>query len=179
MPQVGASLADIAASIDACGASGLVVIDGRSGAGKTTLARRLAAARPAFRVLSLDQLYPGWDGLRRGADAAISGVLVPLAQGRHGRWQGWDWNVDEPAAWHEIAAGTALIVEGSGILTPTAAAVTPVRVWVEADDTVRRERALRRDGETYAPHWERWATQEREHLGLNDPRSLATHVVRA
>lgn len=178
MPQVGASLADIAASVDACGTTRLVVIDGRSGAGKTTLAQRLAAQLPAFRVLSLDQLYPGWDGLRRGADAAINGVLVPLAQGRHGQWQGWDWNEDAPAGWHEIAAGTPLIIEGSGILTATAAASAPVRVWVEAEDAVRRERALRRDGATYEPHWERWAAQEREHLRANDPRSLATHVVR-
>lgn len=178
MPQVGASLADIAASVDASGPIRLVVIDGRSGAGKTTLARELADARPAFAVLSLDQLYPGWDGLRRGADAAIGGVLFPLAQGRSGRWQGWNWEANEPAAWHEVAPGTPLIIEGAGILTPAAAALAPVRVWVEAEDAVRRERALRRDGATYEPHWERWAAQERDHLRQNEPRSLATHVVR-
>jgi uridine kinase len=178
VPQVGASLADIAASVDASGPTRLVVIDGRSGAGKTTLARELARVRPAFTVLSLDQLYPGWDGLRRGADAAIRGVLAPLARGSVGRWQSWDWDADEPAAWHEVAPATPLIIEGAGILTPAAAAVAPVRVWVEAEDAVRRERALRRDGATYAPHWERWAAQEQEHLRAHDPRSLATHVVR-
>ncbi|MDY0829053.1 hypothetical protein SK224_07920 [Microbacterium sp. BG28] len=178
MPRVGASLAGIAASVDACGPTRLVVIDGRSGAGKTTLARELAAARPTFAVLSLDQLYPGWDGLRRGADAAISGVLAPLAQGRPGRWQGWDWESDGPADWHDIATGTPLILEGAGLLTPAAAALAPVRIWVEAEDTLRRERALRRDGATYEPHWDRWAAQERDHLRANDPRSLATHIVR-
>ncbi|GAA2578121.1 hypothetical protein [Microbacterium binotii] len=178
MRQVGAALADIAASVDVSGPTRLVVIDGRSGAGKTTLARELADARPILTVLSLDQIYPGWDGLRRGADAAISGVLLPLAQGRAGRWQGWNWETDEPSAWHEVAAGTPLIIEGAGILTPAAAALAPVRVWVEADDALRRERALRRDGATYEPHWERWAAQERDHLRQNDPRSLATHVVR-
>lgn len=178
MAQVGASLADIAASVDACGPPCLVVIDGRSGAGKTTLARELAAARPAFTVLSLDQLYPGWDGLRSGADAAITGVLGPLAEGRAGRWRGWDWEADAPAAWHEVAPGTPLIIEGAGLLTPAAAALAPVRVWVEADDAVRRERALRRDGATYEPHWDRWAAQERQHLRTHDPRSLATHLVR-
>lgn len=178
MPEVGASLAAIIASIDACGRSALVIIDGRSGAGKTTLARDLARARPAFTVLSLDQIYPGWDGLRRGADAATTGVLAALAAGRAGRWQSWDWETDEPAAWHEIESGTPLIVEGAGILTPAAAALAPVRVWVEAEDAVRRERALRRDGATYEPHWDRWARQERDHLDAHDPRSLATHIVR-
>lgn len=178
MRQVGGSLADIAASVDEWGSSPLVVIDGRSGAGKTTLARELARVRSALSVLSLDQLYPGWDGLRRGADAAIRGVLAPLAQGRPGRWRGWDWDADQPAGWQVIAPGTPLIVEGAGILTPAAAALAPVRVWVEADDALRRERALRRDGATYEPHWERWAAQERDHVRENDPRSLATHIVR-
>lgn len=178
MLQVRASLADIVASVDAYASPPLIVIDGRSGAGKTTLARELARARPAFSVLSLDQLYPGWDGLSRGADAAISGVLAPLAKGRAGRWRGWDWDAGEPADWNEIEPGTPLIIEGAGILTPAASVLAPVRVWIEADDDLRRERALRRDGATYEPHWERWAAQEQDHLRIHDPRSLATHVVR-
>jgi cytidylate kinase len=39
-------------------------------------------------------------------------------------------------------------------------AFAAVRVWLEAPATVRKERALARDGDTYAPHWDRWAAQE-------------------
>ena len=37
-------------------------------------------------------------------------------------------------------------------------------VWLEAPEGLRRERALSRDGQTFAPHWERWAAQEAEVL---------------
>jgi anthranilate synthase component 1/para-aminobenzoate synthetase len=35
-----------------------------------------------------------------------------------------------------------------------------VLVWLEAPSSVRKKRALDRDGETFAPHWDRWAAQE-------------------
>ena len=53
-----------------------------------------------------------------------------------------------------------LVVEGCGALVPPAARYAALRVWVDAPTAVRRERALSRDGETYAPHWDRWAAQE-------------------
>jgi cytidylate kinase len=53
-----------------------------------------------------------------------------------------------------------LVVEGCGALVPPALEFAAVRVWVEAPAPVRRARALSRDGETYAPHWDRWAAQE-------------------
>ena len=59
-----------------------------------------------------------------------------------------------------MEAATHLVLEGCGALVPPAAPFAAVRVWVEAPTEVRKERALSRDGETYAPHWERWAAQE-------------------
>ncbi|MEO8095730.1 MAG: hypothetical protein ABI632_12485, partial [Pseudolysinimonas sp.] len=46
----------------ASGPRPVVLIDGRSGAGKTTLARELAPLVGA-QLVSLDDVYPGWDGL--------------------------------------------------------------------------------------------------------------------
>ena len=34
-----------------------------------------------------------------------------------------------------------------------------------------------RDGETYRPHWDRWARQELVHIERDDPRALATRIV--
>ena len=59
-----------------------------------------------------------------------------------------------------VDAGPHLVLEGCGALVPPAAAFAAVRVWVDAPTEVRKERALSRDGETYAPHWDRWAAQE-------------------
>ena len=152
----------------------VVLIDGRSGAGKTTFAARLADAAGGGVVrLALDDVYPGWDGLRAGADAVIAGVLAPLRDGRDGAWTAWDWAAGAQGASHTVPAGSCLVVEGAGILTPASAQLADATVWVDTPDDVRRRRALTRDGDAYAPHWERWARQEDEHLRRHRPHVLA------
>lgn len=155
----------------------IVVIDGRSGAGKTTLAARVRdAVQDPAAVLGLDDVYPGWDGLSAGADAAFA-VLGAVREGRPGEWTTWDWAEDAPGPTRTLPDAEVVIAEGAGLLTPAVAAVADVRVWLEAPADERRNRALGRDGETYRPHWERWAAQEAEHLAAHDPARLADLVV--
>ena len=140
-----------------------VVIDGRSGSGKTTIAARLRDAWPRQktpRLIALDDFYPGWDGLASASTIVADGILAPIAAGRAGQFRRWDWNAGSPGASVSIAPDTALIVEGAGALTPHAQELADLTVWLDAPEVSRRERALARDGETYAPHWERWAAQE-------------------
>jgi hypothetical protein len=154
----------------------VVLIDGRSGAGKTSLARLLVDQWPGGRVqlVALDWIYPGWDGLDAGVQAARATVIAPHARGKAGSWRRWDWDADAPAEEHAVDPALPLIVEGSGLLTAATAPFGDVRVWVDAPDAARRRRALDRDGDLYRPHWERWAVQERRHLDRDDPQSLAT-----
>lgn len=155
----------------------VVLIDGRSGAGKTMLAARVADSLGA-QLLALDSVYPGWDGLARGAADVCDGVLEPLARGVDGTWTRWDWSAGEPAEAHLVRADRPLVVEGSGVLTPRARALSDVQVWLDADPEPRKARALARDGETYLPHWERWAAQEDAHIAAHDPVALASIVAR-
>lgn len=154
----------------------VVLIDGRSGAGKTTLARLVGTHLDAT-IVALDAIYPGWDGLAEGVDRARRGVLEPLSRGESGTWQRWDWQLDVDGEGEHVPGDRALVLEGSGILTPATAALSDVRVWVEAPAELRRQRALRRDGDTYRPHWDRWARQEEQHVREHEPVSLASFVV--
>ncbi len=74
-------IAALAGAAPRAGGSRVVAVDGRSGAGKTSLA---AALRDRLRapVVSLEDLYGGWDGLEHGIDLLVSAVLEPLAAGR-------------------------------------------------------------------------------------------------
>jgi len=146
-------------AVPRCGRTRVLAVDGRSGAGKTSLAAGLRAALGAP-VVALEELYGGWDGLERGIDLLVSAVLEPLSAGRAARVPRYDWVA---AAWDApwvLEPPGLLIVEGVGAGARRAAAYASVLAWMEAPESVRKKRALDRDGETFAPHWDMWAAQE-------------------
>ena len=147
----------------------VLLIDGRSGAGKSVLARRLATLTGAT-LVSLDEVYPGWDGLAAGA-AAVPGII------RDGTWRRWDWVSDHPGEAASIDRTGSLIVEGCGAISRASRPLADHAWWLERDDAERKARALARDGDAYAPHWERWATQEETFATLERSRALADLVL--
>jgi uridine kinase len=146
-------------AVPRAGGTRVVAVDGRSGAGKTSLAGILRAELAAP-VVSLEDLYGGWDGLERGIDLLVSEVLEPLAAGRIALVPRYDWVARKWAEPVALDPPEVLIVEGVGAGARRAAAYASVLVWLEATPAVRKKRALDRDGETFAPHWDRWAAQE-------------------
>lgn len=161
-------------------ANPVVVIDGQSGAGKSSLARALVSRWPRagrVQVIALDSVYPGWDGLAEGASIVREEVLIPHARGLIGVWQRWDWTEQGWAEAHAVDPALPLIVEGAGSLTARTARLSDVQVWMDAPPASRRRRALERDGDAYRPHWERWARQEEAHILENDPRAHASLIL--
>lgn len=153
--------AALAAAPARAGATKIVAIDGRSGAGKSTVSAALATALHAP-IVDLEYLYPGWDGLEAGVDVLVSDVLEPLVAGRKTiPVPRWDYAAD---GWGEplpLAVPEVLIVEGVGSGDRRAAPFLSLLVWVELDNATRYARAIARDADVYRPHWERWAAQER------------------
>ena len=137
----------------------VIAIDGRSGSGKTSLAARLGSGLPAP-VVTLEDLYGGWDGLERGIDLLVSEVLEPLAAGLAARVPKYDWVAGAWATPWVLEPPEILIVEGVGAGALRAAAYASTLVWMQAAASVRKKRALDRDGETFGPYWDMWAGQE-------------------
>lgn len=145
------------------GAVRVIALDGPSGAGKTTLARALAAELDAP-VVCMDDLYPGWGGLAAGPGLLAAQVLEPLARGEQASYRRFDWLANRYAERVAVPPCSLLVVEGVGSTAFPAGDYAALRVWLDADEDVRRERGLARDGLAYAPHWDAWMRQERELL---------------
>ena len=148
----------------------LVGIDGRSGAGKTSLAEQLVAVlRPARDVtlFHLEDLYPGWDGLDEGTRTYVEQVLLPLRAGRDAEWSAWDWVTGSPGTPRLTRVAEVVVLEGVGACSAAARGLLDVSVWVELPTALRYDRALSRDGAYYAEHWDRWAAQEDAYLALD------------
>jgi hypothetical protein len=160
-------LSDVAAQALAAppraGATRVVAVDGRAGAGKTVLAARLAPLLGAA-VVHMDDLYPGWDGLAAAVPALVDQVLDPVAAGRPAAHRRWDWNAGRYAGTVAVPPADVLLVEGVGCGARPAHPYLSILVWVEAPLPARMARALARDGEAFRPHWRRWARQEDELL---------------
>ncbi|MES1212933.1 MAG: ATP-binding protein [Leifsonia sp.] len=173
MPEVKGLDGIVQAIRDAAGSRRpVVLIDGRSGSGKTALGGQLAPRLDA-QLISLDELYPGWDGLEAGSDAVHETVLRERAPG----WTRWDWASARHAEWHPVDSGRALVVEGCGALSRANRARATFGIWIELSAAERRRRASERDHGRFDRYWDGWAAQEDAFIAREHPRRFADLVV--
>ena len=151
----------------------VLLIDGRAGAGKSTLADEVAAVWPEAALVRLEDVYPGWDGLDAASAAVATEILGPPSA-----YRSWDWAASVPGARRAIPATGPIVVEGVGALSRASRPLAAYAVWLELDEATRRMRALARDGDTFAPHWDRWAAQEEVLRRRERPEALADEVLR-
>ncbi|RKT83181.1 Uridine kinase [Saccharopolyspora antimicrobica] len=142
------------------GTTRLVIIDGPAGSGKTTLADQLAEALSA-QIVHMDDLYDGWNGMLAGVDRLGRQVLEPMAAGRDGRYQRYDWHAGEYAEWHDVPQAEHLIVEGCGAGARRFDGLSTLLVWVEDGEALRLTRTVARDGEGARDHLRAWMAAER------------------
>jgi hypothetical protein len=155
----------------------VVGIDGMSGSGKSSFARRLADELAAP-VLSVDDLVPGWDGVAESVGLLADWVLRPLAAGRPARWRRYDWLAGRQAEWVDLPPGEFLVVEGCCVGLPTASACMSYLIWIDAPEDERRRRLeARPDWAGYAPFARRWARQEAALQATADTPGRADLVV--
>jgi hypothetical protein len=157
------------------GSPSITLIDGRSGAGKSVFAANLARQQGAL-LVSIDDVYPGWDGLDAGSWHIHHNLVTPFLAGLTGRYRPWLWEESQRGDWVEIPPEKPLIVEGCGAIRSESPLESTTRIWIETEDELRLARALERDGDMYAPHWTRWALQEERFLALHHSRDIASEI---
>ena len=148
----------------------IIGIDGRSGAGKTSLTAQLSAVlerRHDVTVFHLEDIYPGWNGLAQGMDTFVREVLQPLRRGEDAHWAAWDWLTNEPGTPRLTRAAEIVLVEGVGACNELARPLLDTSVWIELPAASRKLRAMERDGRSYEKFWDAWAEQEESYLAAD------------
>lgn len=169
----------------------VVGIDGRSGAGKSTVASVVARTladgdRPtAVTVIEGDDFYAGgsaatWDGWSaaeradrcvdwRAQRAVLQSLLAEgTATFRPFDWDADDWDSDDAPHAAEVRVDIAPVVILEGVYSgrPELDDIVGLRVLVDVPDEVRRQQLLGREGDEYRADWEdRWSSAEDHYFG--------------
>lgn len=153
----------------------LVAIDGRSAAGKSTLAGEVAGPLEAV-VIDGDDFYAGgtaeeWDAMSSAEKAAHCvdwrrqrPVLEALARGEEARWHPYDWETGDGRLLEQPTVclpAQVVILEGVYSARPELADLIHLRVLYDAPAGLRHLRWVEREGEGYLDDWaRRWSQAE-------------------
>lgn len=180
-------LADVAAElVDRLGPGRHVIaLDGRGGAGKSTLAGRWAACLPDTAVVSTDDI--AWNHSMFGwADAMVDGVLRPFREGSAVSYRppGWVRHGREGAV--EVADTVRLlIIEGVGASRRELADWLDAACWVQSDFAEAERRGLARDiasgvngdAEATTAFWHFWMAEELPFFARDRPWERADLIL--
>ncbi|MFM1784449.1 MAG: hypothetical protein RLZZ579_726 [Actinomycetota bacterium] len=167
----------------------IIAIDGRAASGKTTLAKLLGEAyfasnQSTLRIVHMDDLYPGWEGLRAGSTYLYSQILLPLSSGKPANWQIWNWetgvrgNPLEPGnGWRQFTPGVPLVIEGCGSISRLTRDLIDLGIWLEAPLDTRKSRWTEREGALTAQFWGVWQSQEDEFYQAERSVSMADIIL--
>lgn len=167
----------------------VILIDGRSGSGKTHFARLLShelfkATQVEAQLVHMDDLYAGWEGLRLGANILVSDILKPLSLGISTRYQKWNWTTgtrgidSEPGqGWCTVDPWSPVIVEGCAAVSVASRSLATTAIWIESDLEARINRLAHRDNGAFTSHQANWSSQEDEFYSQESTLELCDHKV--
>jgi uridine kinase len=171
----------------------VVAIDGRSGSGKSTVARAVAQTIGAV-IVSCDDFFAAgvsnaeWDRRtpeQRSADAIDwrrlkREAIEPLRAGRLARWYAFDFLAGPcgdgtyplQRTPTEVAPKPVVLLDGAYSARPELVDVLDIRVLVEAAPTTRQVRLEAREAADSLPQWHaRWDPAEEYYFGQVCPPS--------
>lgn len=164
----------------------VVAIDGRSGAGKSTVAGQVGEVLDAA-VIDGDDFYAGGDGQfwdsRTAAEKVAAGidwarqrpVLIELRSRKRAEWFPFDWEAfDGRLSERPLTAEPAdvVILEGAYSARPELSDLIDLRVLIEIPEELRWQRLIGREGDEYSREWDdRWRSAEDHYFTVVVPRS--------
>ena len=159
----------------------LVLVDGRSGSGKSTFAERLARLLDGA-VVHSDDIAWHHDPIH-WVDVLVDNVIAPWRRGEAVGFRPPGWVVQGRPGRVDVPPRPVLIVEGVGAGRSELAARAELVVWVQSDRDEARRRGLRRDVELgrtpkeAEAFWDEWMRAEEPFLAADRPWSRASLIV--
>lgn len=164
-----------------CGSTHVIAIDGRAGAGKTTLANELALAlslRREVSVIHLDEIYAGWDlALTQTLTDSLSHIVQSLAAERTASVPIYNWHLGEFDSRREISPCDLIILEGVGSAQRVVRDMATTTIWIDIEPNAGLERVLDRDGLAIEEEMKRWQIREEAHFLTEQTRENADFIL--
>lgn len=163
----------------------IVAVDGRSAAGKTTVARALAEAHDSVVVVHADDIA-WWEPLFAWDHLLRRGILEPLHAGRGVAFTPPQWRERGREGAIEVPASVEVVlIEGVGASCASVAELIDVAVWVQSDGAEAERRGIERDAasgengdyQQTVAFWHNWSRAERTYLERDRPWLRADLIV--
>ncbi|WP_405639996.1 uridine kinase [Streptomyces sp. NBC_00019] len=157
----------------------VIAIDGRGGAGKTTLAERLRRGEPESAVVHTDDIAWNHACFDWGA-VLVENILQPLHRGESVDFRPDAWVAHGRPGSITVPAGADFIwVEGTGIIREELAPWLDASVWMQGDLDEQRRLLAIRDGDSpvQREHVAAWLLEELPFLLCEQPWARATLIV--
>lgn len=176
-----AILEDLLKSPAQCGNTHIIAIDGRAGAGKTTLANELHLALSLNRsvaVIHLEEIYGGWEfALGETLTESLSRILNSVSAGVSVSFPVYDWACEQFGPIREIPPTTLLIIEGVGSAQKVVRTMASATIWIDIDQKTALKRVLERDGLAIQEEMDLWQIREERHFLSDATRENADFIL--
>jgi len=159
-----AAIEDLLSGPSRCGSTHVIAIDGRAGAGKTTLASDLSLALGVNRTVALlhmDEIYAGWENaLGESLTRTLSKLMDDLAKDSSSTLPIFNWSAMAFDSERVISPGDLIILEGVGSAQEAVRTLATATIWLDIDPLHGLERVLHRDGVGIQNQMRQWQHDE-------------------
>ena len=158
----------------------LIAIDGRAGAGKTTLAARLfeeLSLDKTVEVIHMDDLYNGWENaLDEGLTKTLESIVNAHNNNVSIKIDIFNWESMSFDSKRVINPVDLLILEGVGAGQKVVRDAGATLYWLDIDAEVGIQRVLNRDGNQIASQMKQWQISQEIHFIRDKTRENAEHI---
>jgi uridine kinase len=152
----------------------LLAIDGPAGAGKTTLAAKLAAefsVKSTVEVIHMDDLYNGWDdALGQSLTDTLHSITAAYFLGAEQTIKIFNWQLMKFDREELVTPSDYLILEGVGAAQKIVREAGAITYWLDIDSETGLKRVLARDGDHIEEEMRKWQIQQAIHFTKDQTR---------